>query len=508
MASVDGAQGFMIAADVKAQLSLIDANASVALANAKDDEERKQIHNERDQHVNEVVGGAIVGGGFVLVSLGGGIKQIVATSRAGGAFKVREPVAEIATHGRAKMQDTLASDTFPHESERVKLTDEERSYLEHEVATPGAAKDTHSVAHADKTASEPTSKTAPTKDVQSAKRESSEPTTKQMQSADSNAGDSETPAPKRNVNADAPNVGDPTRDRWVGDLKSQLSAEDRRRLDLISHDKDSSQIFEMFHGDVAIAKAKIYGSNLTPELLAKRAGLSPKAQRAFDDKWNTIVGDDRNPSTAKVKAFEGYIDAMEKRGGGRLTVGLEAEEAKLSPSKVVAEPKAADFPKSWDVFNPVTNREFKTELENFRGTDDMEQNFAGGEGAVYLGQRKTTALKRWFAKRTDMPQSLAKLRAAHDAVSGDLILSNHLLVVEVRRTAADWIERDFVMGSRELKEFATGPAEVARVEVIKKLESKPVRSAAEEDILGKLRNRSANLHWDSAQSKIVIIDMQ
>ena len=43
MASVDGAQGFMIAADVKAQLSLIDANASVALAYAKDDEARKQM---------------------------------------------------------------------------------------------------------------------------------------------------------------------------------------------------------------------------------------------------------------------------------------------------------------------------------------------------------------------------------------------------------------------------------------------------------------------------------
>jgi len=33
----------MIAADVKAQLALIDANASVALAYAKDDEARKQM---------------------------------------------------------------------------------------------------------------------------------------------------------------------------------------------------------------------------------------------------------------------------------------------------------------------------------------------------------------------------------------------------------------------------------------------------------------------------------
>ena len=164
MASVDGAQGFMIAADVKAQLSLIDANASVALANAKGDEERKQIHNERDQHVNEVVGGAIVGGGFVLVSLGGGIKQIAAMSRAGRAFKVREPVAEIATQGRAKMQDTLASDTFPHESGRGKLTDEERSYLEHEVATPEAAKDPNVVNEAEKPLAQRTTRKMPAVD--------------------------------------------------------------------------------------------------------------------------------------------------------------------------------------------------------------------------------------------------------------------------------------------------------------------------------------------------------
>jgi hypothetical protein len=298
--------------------------------------------------------------------------------------------------------------------------------------------------------------------------------------------------------------------KWVSDLPGQLSPDEQHRLDLMTKGKSAAEIYDMFGGDLAVAKAKLGGSNLTPELYQKRASLtSDKARRAFDNKWNQMIGGDRAPSDAKIAKFKGYLDAIEKRAGGDLNKGLEAEEKKIPHGAVVLEPKAADYPPSWGNFDPAHNAEFKTKLEEFRGTDFMEQNYAGGEGAVYLGESKTTALKRWFLKRIgDMTASIAKLRSARSAVTGNPDLAKHIDVVEIHETGIDWIVRDFVTGSEELKNFASGPAEVARTEAIKALEARPSRSVTENDILGKLKDKSANLHWDPARGKIVIIDMQ
>ncbi|HEX8106433.1 MAG TPA: DUF4157 domain-containing protein [Kofleriaceae bacterium] len=305
-------------------------------------------------------------------------------------------------------------------------------------------------------------------------------------------------------------TSDPAVTRWVSDLPGQLSRDEQHRLDLMTKGKSADEIYDLFGGDLAVAKAKLGGSNLTPELYQKRASLtSDKARRAFDNKWNQMIGGDRAPSDAKIAKFKGYLDAIEKRAGGDLNKGLEAEEKKIPHGAVVAEPKAADYPPSWDNFDPAHNAEFKTKLEEFRGTDFMEQNYAGGEGAVYLGESKTTALKRWFAKRIgDMATSIAKLRSARSAVTGNPDLAKHIDVVEIHETGSDWIVRDFATGSDELKNFASGPAEIARTEAIKALEAKPSRSATEDDILGKLKGKSANLHWEPARGKIVIIDMQ
>jgi hypothetical protein len=305
-------------------------------------------------------------------------------------------------------------------------------------------------------------------------------------------------------------TSDPVKAKWVSDLPGQLSPDEQHRLDLMTKGKSAGEVYDMFGGDLAIAKAKLGGSNLTPELYQKRASLtSDEARRAFDNKWNQMIGGDRAPSDAKLAKFKGYLHAIEKRAGGDLNKGLEAEEKKIPHGAVVPEPKTADYPPSWGNFDPAHNAEFKTKLEEFRGTDFMEQNYAGGEGAVYLGDSKTRALKRWFAKRIgDMATSIAKLRSAHSAVSGNPDLAKHIDVVEIHETGSDWIVRDFATGSEELKNFASGPAEIARTEAIKALEAKLSRSATEDDILGKLKGKSANLHWDPARGKIVIIDMQ
>src|SRR6185503_19211428 len=49
-------------------------------------------------------------------------------------FTVREPVRELVKHGREQMEQTLSTNTFEHEGQRVQLTGEERRYLEHEIA--------------------------------------------------------------------------------------------------------------------------------------------------------------------------------------------------------------------------------------------------------------------------------------------------------------------------------------------------------------------------------------
>jgi len=143
MAGLDLAQGFVITADAKAQIEIIDANTAVQLATAVTDEQRQHLHAERDRQVAEVIGGAVVSGAFLLVSLGHGIKNTIATTRAGASFKVREPVRELAKAGREQMEHALTTDTFEHEGGRVQLTPEERRFLEHEVAKPDRATSSH-----------------------------------------------------------------------------------------------------------------------------------------------------------------------------------------------------------------------------------------------------------------------------------------------------------------------------------------------------------------------------
>lgn len=143
MSSVDVAQGFLIGADVRDQLRLIDANAAFSLANAKNDDERKQILADRDRKVAQVIGGAMVNGSFILISIGGGIKRIATTLRSGATIMVREPVSRLPTQGREAMQKAIERGWFEHtsakgETERVMLGEEERRYLEQELSIKDA----------------------------------------------------------------------------------------------------------------------------------------------------------------------------------------------------------------------------------------------------------------------------------------------------------------------------------------------------------------------------------
>jgi hypothetical protein len=136
MVALDGAQGFVMAQDVRHQLILIEANAEQQLADATTDEERADIRARRDQNVAQVLGGAVTSGAFMLVSMGAGLKHVLATSRAGRSFHVREPVARLGEGPRATMEQTLTDGAFAHGEQHVEITPEERLYLEHQIAAP------------------------------------------------------------------------------------------------------------------------------------------------------------------------------------------------------------------------------------------------------------------------------------------------------------------------------------------------------------------------------------
>lgn len=138
MTSVDVAQGFLIAAAVRDQLKLIEASTAFALAQATTDEQRAQIMADRNRKVGQVIGGAMVNGAFILISLGVGMKRISATMRNGTRLSVREPVANLRSQGRTAMKQALERGWFEHadasgKSERVVLSEDERGFLEQEV---------------------------------------------------------------------------------------------------------------------------------------------------------------------------------------------------------------------------------------------------------------------------------------------------------------------------------------------------------------------------------------
>ncbi len=180
-----------------------------------------------------------------------------------------------------------------------------------------------------------------------------------------------------------------------------------------------------------------------------------------------------------------------------------------SPSIAHARP----LPKTWDKFDAAENDQFTARLKAFRGTDNLTPDYSGGEGRVFAGDGKMTALKRWFkARLSDMPASLSKLRQVRADVEANPKLRADIDVVKIHEEGPDWILRDFDPNSIELK---AGPveAQAARTRAITALETQRSEhglSTELADLLRKLKKEppSANLHWSPSRNKIVVIDMQ
>lgn len=300
---------------------------------------------------------------------------------------------------------------------------------------------------------------------------------------------------------------DPGASIWVQGVKSGLDAAEQARFTLLTRRMSDAEIFDYFGGDERIVRARMHESNLPNDLILVRASLSGEGRRSFDYKWAKIVGTGRTPSTAKTSAFRRFLDSCQKRGDGDLDRGLRDVGAAIPADALVSEPRAESYPPSWDTFQAGHHEEFKAELQKFRESEDQEPDHRGGEGAIFLGQSESLALKRWFARRIgDFAVSVAKLRSARALVHGDAALGELIEVVEIHRVGTDWILRDFDTSSVELRAVSEGAAESVRLRAIELLRSRGPSSEAGTDLLRKLEARSANLHWSGF--KILVIDMQ
>jgi len=193
-------------------------------------------------------------------------------------------------------------------------------------------------------------------------------------------------------------------------------------------------------------------------------------------------------------------------------------QVKTEPKSQESEPPVPaatrEFPKSWDKFDPANNQSFKERLNEFRGNDDLNPDYSGGEGRVFTSEGKTTGLKRWFKSRLgDMPESLRKLQDVRSEVSSNPKLNETIDVVEIHEQKGDWILRDFDANSLELKNAAGEGPVTARTRAINELEalrSEGKLTAVLADLLKKLKKEppSANLHWSPSKGKILVIDMQ
>jgi hypothetical protein len=180
-------------------------------------------------------------------------------------------------------------------------------------------------------------------------------------------------------------------------------------------------------------------------------------------------------------------------------------------------------PPTTALFAPSHDAEFVTRLKQFRGHDNVFPNykFKGGEGMIYLSDAVAgKCLKRWYASRVaDFATSLRLLREAEQIATDDK-LRQHVKVVHVYETGADWILRDFDLTTVPLNDVqgdetvATAVREAAaRLEElgpVKSSSSAPSVGAGidtREKMLKMLRRYSDNFHWSAVNKKIVILDM-
>ncbi|MBX3158462.1 MAG: DUF4157 domain-containing protein [Deltaproteobacteria bacterium] len=292
---------------------------------------------------------------------------------------------------------------------------------------------------------------------------------------------------------------------WMRELDTKLTREEARWLRLLAHGKSAAEIHAMFDGDLEIAIEKARRSNLPHDLIKLRNRLTDDGRRAFDAKWEDMTRGELNPPASRVDGFRKFLASMKERGRGDLSTALH-QYARPSPDRKIKSPQTEPYPKEWDKkFLKQGNESFARRLEDFRGTADHAHQGAGGEGTVFVGGDGTRALKRWFASRSkDFAPAVTRLREYGNAINNNPKVSRYVEVVRVYDVGEDWIMRDWIAESVEMR---TAPASnTARTAAIEALRDST--GAIEKDLLRKLEDMSANVHWAPGRGKLIVIDTQ
>ena len=203
------------------------------------------------------------------------------------------------------------------------------------------------------------------------------------------------------------------------------------------------------------------------------------------------------------KAAE-VLEALKKRAEG---------ERKAAEARAAAEEKRAaqQLKDDWDRFDSSHDQEFKNKLRDFRGNDDLTMNrkLAGGEGQLFLSDKfPGKALKRWFKNSPftfqDALKRLAQAQAVVDSVAK---LKQLMSVVQVDEKGSDWMVREFDTSSIPIGEAVKDP----QVAAIRQQAIDALRGSSDpmaQELLKKLENNSANIHWSPAKGKLLVIDTQ
>ena len=98
---------------------------------------------------------------------------------------------------------------------------------------------------------------------------------------------------------------------------------------------------------VIICRVCVELKSVPPEILERRAKLSPEMQAFLDEKLNRLVRDPLNPTPVEFERLTKIMDGIERANGGDLEAGLRADKARQQPAatKPPFGPEVAQLPR-------------------------------------------------------------------------------------------------------------------------------------------------------------------
>lgn len=147
------------------------------------------------------------------------------------------------------------------------------------------------------------------------------------------------------------------------------------------------------------------------------------------------------------------------------------------------------------------------DIKYLLSTKKLSPDFSGGESDIFVDPRNNNeALKIYHPSRKEDFEISTKALLHYEAASRNLSLSNSFIVAKVKEIGEDYVIKEFFPESGPISKFS-GSADMKKK--IAELNQK-LNSNRDDTFVAKIANglskKSANLHWDPAQKKIILID--